>query len=56
MVKKWKKTTLNSKNNDDNCFQYVTIAALNDYPERISNLKSFIDQYDWKGISFSSKQ
>ena len=49
------------KNNDDNCFQYATIAALNhkqvkNHPERISNLKPFIDQYDWKGINFPSKE
>ena len=51
---KWlknKKATINPKNNDNNCFQYATIAALNhkqikNHPERISNLKPFIDQYD----------
>ena len=61
---KWlknKKATINSKNNDNNCFQYATIAALNDeqiknYPEIVSNLKPFIDQYDWKGINFPPKQ
>ena len=34
-------------------------AALNylnikSHPERISNLKPFIDQYNWKGINFPS--
>ena len=61
---KWlknKKATINPKNNDDNCFQYAIIAALNhkqikNQPERISNLKPFIDQYDWKGINFPPKQ
>ena len=61
---KWlknKKATINPKNNDNNCFQYATIAALNhkqikNHPERISNLKPFIDQYDWKGINFPPKQ
>ena len=51
---KWlknKKATIYPKNNDNNCFQYATIAALNhkqikNHPERISNLKPFIDQYD----------
>ena len=41
---KWlknKKTTINPKNNDDKCFQYAIIAALNreeikNHPERIS--------------------
>ena len=61
---KWlkdKKATINPKNNDVNCFQYATVAALNhkqikNHPERISNLKSFIDQYDWKRINFPPKQ
>ena len=47
---KWlnnKKATVNPKNNDDNCFQYATIVALNqkqikNHPERISNLKSLL--------------
>ena len=44
---KWlknKKATINSKNNDDNCFQYALTVALNhkqseNHLERISNLK-----------------
>ena len=56
-----KKSTIHPKNNDDNCFQYAIIAALNhkpvkNYPERVSNLKPFIDQYDWKGINFPSRK
>ena len=44
---------MNPKNNDNNCFQYALTAALNyqnikRYPERVSNLKPFIDQYNWK--------
>ena len=43
-----KKATINPKNNDDNCFQYEIIAALNhkqikNHLERITNLKTFID-------------
>ena len=61
---KWlksKKVTINPKNNDDNCFQYAIISALNNkqiktHQERISNLKPFIDQYNWKGINFPPKQ
>ena len=54
-----KKATINKKNNDSNCFQYAIITALNhkqskNHPERISNLKLFINQYDWKGINFPS--
>ena len=54
-----KKATINKKNNDSNCFQYAIITALNhkqskNHPERISSLKLFINQYDWKGINFWS--
>ena len=50
---------LNPKNNDDKCFQYAIIVALNheqikSHPERISNIKSFIDHYNWKEINFPS--
>ena len=56
---KTKKATINTKFNDDNCFQYATIATLNHkqikiYSERIANLQPFINQYNWKGISFPS--
>ena len=59
---KWlkdKKSTINPKNNDDKCFQYaVTLAFhldnIDNHPERISEIKPFIDQYNWKDINFSS--
>ena len=56
-----KKATINIKNNDDNCFQYVLTAAINhkqikNHPERKSNLKLFINQYDWKGKKFPSQK
>ena len=59
---KWlknKKTTINPKNNDGKCFQYALTVAL-DYeqikkdPQRISKIKPFIDQYNWKEIDFPS--
>ena len=58
MVKN-KKSTINPKNNDDNCFQYTLTVALNhkqikSNPERISKIKPFIDQYNWKEIDFPS--
>ena len=62
---KWlkdKKATINLKNKADRCFQYAVTIALNyqkikNNPERISKkLKSFIDQYNWKKISFQSHQ
>ena len=54
-----KRATINPKNKDNNCFQYAITAALNHQkiendPERISNIKSFIDQYNWKGIDFTA--
>ena len=53
------KATTNPKNNDEKCFQYPVAVALNheqikSQPERISNIKPFIDQYNWKEISFAS--
>ena len=61
---KWltnKKTTINPKNNDDNCFQYALTVALNyqnikSNPERISKIKPFIDQYNWTEIASPSDQ
>ena len=54
-----KKATINPKNNDDNCFQYALTVALNHQnikknPSRISKIKPFIDQYNWKEIDFPS--
>ena len=48
-----KRTTINPQNNDDNFFQYASTVALNyneieNQRERISNIKPFIDQYNWK--------
>ena len=59
---KWlknKKEAINPKNNDDKSFQYIITVALKiektkNHPERISNIKPFIDQYNWKEIGFSS--
>ena len=57
---KWlkdKKSTINPKNNDHKCFQYTVTLALdfnkiNKHPQRISKIKPFIDQYNWKDIDF----
>ena len=59
---KWlkdKKSTIDQKNNDHKCFQYAVTLALdldkiNDHPERISKIKSFIEEYNWKDIDFPS--
>ena len=52
-----KKSTINPKNNDYKCFQYAVTLALNldnidNHPERISKIKPFINQYNWKDIDF----
>ena len=52
-----KRATMGPKNKDNKCFKYATAAALNhqkieNHPERISNIKPFIDRYNWKGIDF----
>ena len=55
-----KGVTINPKNTkDNNCFQYAIIAALkyqniDRHPERISKLKPFINNYNWKHIEFPS--
>ena len=59
---KWlknEKATINPKNKDDECFQYALSAALihkqiKDHPEIISNIKPFIDKYNWKELDFPS--
>ena len=57
---KWlkdKKSTINPKSNDHKCFQYAVTLALNlnrinKHPQRISKIKHFMDQYNWKDIDF----
>ena len=59
---KWiknKKSTINPKNNDYKCFQYavtltLNLDRLNSHPERISQIKLFMEQYNWKQIDFPS--
>ena len=54
------KATINLKNKDDKCFQYAVTVALN-YGEinrnleRVSNIKPFMNKYNWKGINYPSK-
>ena len=57
---KWlkdKKCTINQKNTDNKCFQYATTLALNinsidKHHQRISKIKSFINNYNWNDINF----
>ena len=59
MAKKLKKAIIKPRNNDDNCSQYAFTVVL-DYqniqkkPQRVSKIKPFIDQYNWKEIDCSS--
>ena len=53
---KWlknKKATINPKNNNDKYFQYAITVVLNyqnikNNPERLTKIKPFNDQYNWK--------
>ena len=56
-----KKATISPKNNDDKSFQYALTVALNYKqikrdPQRISRIKPFIYQYNWKEINFPSEK
>ena len=55
-----KRSTINPKNNDDKYFQYALIVALNHEqikkdPQKITKIKPFIDQYNWKDIKKTAK-
>ena len=57
---KRKKLTINPKNTNDNFLQYAATVALNYKkinwnPEKVSNIKPFINKYNWKGINQPSK-
>ena len=52
-----KKTIINPKNEDKECFKWAVIAAsrweeINNNPERIPKLKRFEKDFDWSGIGF----
>ena len=56
-----RKPKINPKDNDNNCFQYALTVALNykyikKDPQRISKIKSFINQYNSKEVDFTSEQ
>ena len=46
---------VNPHNNDEECFKWLVIAAekagMKD-PQRVSNLRKFMDNYDWSGLEF----
>ena len=52
-----KKAIINPQNEDEECFKWAVIAALEwsnikFNPERISNLMKFAGNYDWSGLKF----
>ena len=52
-----KKAIINPNNDDNECFKWAVIAALEfpnikSHPERISNLTKFSNNYDWSGLKF----
>ena len=50
-----KKAIVNPHNDDEECFKWSVIAAekvgMKD-PQRVSNLRKFMDNYDWSGLEF----
>ena len=51
--------TINYQNEDDKCFQYAITIALNydeigNHHQRVSKVKAFIYQCNWKDINFPS--
>ena len=50
-----KKAIVNPHNNDEECFKWSVItvekAGMKD-PQRVSNLRKFMDNYDWSGLEF----
>ena len=57
---KWlksKKAVINQQNKDEECFKWAVIEALHHeeikhHPERISLLRPYENQYNWKGLEF----
>ena len=52
-----RKAVINSQNDDSECFKWALIAAdrwadIGSYPQRISNLRKFVNNYDSSGLEF----
>ena len=55
-----KEATISSKNEDDKCFQYEATVGINHEeikrdPQRISQIRLFINKYNWDRIKYPSK-
>ena len=54
---KSKKAVINSQNKEEQCFKWAVIEALHHeevkhHPERITLLRPYENQYNWKGLEF----
>ena len=52
-----RKAVINPQNDDSECFKWAIITGdrltdIGSHPERISNLKKFVNNYDWSGLEF----
>ena len=52
-----KKEIISPQNDDEECFKWSVMAALKwadieSHPERVSNLRKFVDNYDWSELKF----
>ena len=49
-----KKAIINPHNDDEECFKWAVIAAseIGKDLQHVSNLKKFVDNYDWSGLQF----
>ena len=52
-----KKAIINPQNDDEECFKWAVITALKwadskFHSEHVSNLRKFVDNYDWSGLEF----
>ena len=57
---KHEKATINPKNKDEKYFHYAATIALSfneikKDPQRVSNVKPFINRYNWDGIKYPPK-
>ena len=57
---KKERVTINTKNKDDRCFQHAATVALTfdelkKDPQRVSNIRPFINKYNWNGIKCPQK-
>ena len=52
-----RKAVINPQNDDSECFKWAVIVAdrwtdIGSHPEKISNLRKFVNNYDWSGLEF----